>query len=113
MNDKPCVIEVNDNEFYYPCDYRDNIILVSNRLVNTGSQQIVLYADYPNYNDSYSGYPRIYMPTNNMAYYRQSYNASSTTLNVNSANFISSRYSNDLLLNIVLIFIVVLSVFKR
>lgn len=113
MNDKPCVIEVNGNEYYYPCDYRDNIIYTDNHIINTGSQQVVLYASYPNYNDNYSGYPRIYLPPNTVGYYRSAYNASASTLNVNSINFVSSRYSNDILLNIVLIFVVVLSVFKR
>lgn len=113
MNDKPCIIEINNTEYYYPCDYKDSIIQVGSSLVNTGSSQITLYRDFPTYGDNTSGYPRIVMPSNTKAYVRNSQNAIYSTLVVNSVSFNSSRYSSDYLLSVVLLGVLVCLLFKR
>lgn len=113
MNDKPCVININGTDYYYPCDSRDNIIIIGNTIVNVGSSQITLYKDFPTYGDNSSGYPRIVLPTNTKGYYRSSYNANYTTLNVNSVEFKTSSYTFSVYLMIILIGIMILNLFKR
>lgn len=113
MNDKPCVISINGTDYYYPCDSRDNIIVVDGSLINVGSAQITMYRQFPTYGDNTSGYPRIILPSNTRAYYRANYQANYTTLNVNSIEFKTSSYGMSVYLMIVLIGVMVLQLFKR
>ena len=64
MNDEPCIITVNNIDYYYPCDRRNDILHIGNSLVNVGTSTITLYHDFPTYGDNTSGYPRIALPTN-------------------------------------------------
>ena len=113
MNDKPCVIDINGTEYYYPCDRHDDIILVGSNLVNIGSSTITLYHDFPTYQDNTSGYPRITMPSNTKAYYRASNQANTSTLVVNSVEFKTTSYGLSIYLSIVLILCVIVSIFKK
>lgn len=113
MNGDGCIITINGTDYYYPCDRRDDIILVGNSLVNIGSSSITLYHDFAVYQDNTSGYPRITMPSNTKAYYRASYSANNTTLTVSSAEFKQSHMSFSVYLMIVLIGVMVLNLFKK
>ena len=113
MNDEGCVITVNGTDYYYPCDRRDDIILVNNRLVNTGSSTITLYGSWRESGVSNSGYPRISMASNTYATYQASYNSQSSTLAVNSIEFKTTHYSLSVYLLVVLIGVVVIQLFKR
>lgn len=113
MNDDPCVIEINSTEYFYPCDRRDDIILVGNSLINTSSSTITLYHEFATYQDSYSGYPRITMPSYTRAYIRSSYNGNISTLNVNSVEFKSSRFEFNIYLMIVIIGVLIFQLFKK
>lgn len=112
MND-PCVISVNGSDYYYPCDRRDDIVVVANSLVNVSSSTITLYHEFATYGDNNSGYPRITMPSYTRAYYRGSYNGSTSTLNVNSVEFKHSSYSYSIYLMIVIIGVLLLNLFKK
>lgn len=113
MNDDACIITVNNTDYYYPCDRRDDIVLVGNSLVNTSSSTITLYHEFATYQDSSSGYPRITMPSNTRAYYRSSYNANIQNLVVSSASFKSSRFEFNVYLMIVIIGVLVFQLFKK
>lgn len=114
MNNDACVITVNGDDYYYPCDKRDDIIQVGNRLVNVGSSSITLYREFVVYGDSSTGYPRIVMPTNTYAYYRSTSSSSSyQTLNVNSVEFKSTNFTFSIYLLIVIVGVLVLQLFKR
>lgn len=113
MNEDACVITINDTDYYYPCDHRDDIKLIDGHLVNTSGTQFTLYRSFPEYGDSSSGYPRIVMPSNTYAYLRSSYNGSYSTLNVSSAEFKSSQFGFDVLLLIVLVGVGVCQLFRR
>lgn len=113
MNDEACIITINNTDYYYPCDRRADIIISDNSIINTSSSTITLYHDFPEYGDNYSGYPRIYLPSNTIGYYRSSYGGNSSSLVVNSYEFKSSSFSLDFYLMIVLIGVLVINLFKR
>lgn len=113
MNDEGCIITINGTDYFYPCDRRDDIILVDGSIINTSSNTITLYHEFPEYGDNYSGYPRIYLPSNTRGYYRSSYGSNYSNLVVNSMSFQSSKYSLDFYLMIVLIGVMVINLFKR
>lgn len=113
MNDEPCVVSVNDTEYYAACNVIDYIVLVDDELINTSSSSITLYHDYPDINDNYSGYPRIQASGNQKFYYRASYNYSSSALTVNQYSIVNRHTSNDFLLTLVVIFLLVINLFKR
>lgn len=113
MNDEPCVLSVNNVNYYVACDRINDLILVDNELVNTSSSSITLYHDYPELNNSSSGYPRITASANQVAYYRGSYNGQNTALTVNSYKVINRHTSNDFMLSLVIIFCLVINLFKR
>lgn len=113
MNDEACVIKVNNTDYYYPCDRKDDIILIDNHLVNVSSSSITLYHEFVVNGDNTTGYPRITLPTNTYGYIRQTYNGNNTLLTVNSAEFITSKFSNNILLLIVLVGVGLCQLFKR
>lgn len=113
MSDKPCVVTINGSDYYYPCDRRDDIVLIDNHLVNVSSSSITLYHDFVVQGDNTSGYPRITLPSNTEGYIRSSYNSTNTTLIVNSIEWKTSRLSYSLYLDIVLIGVLLLNLFKR
>lgn len=113
MSDKPCVVSVNGTDYYYPCDRRSDIIVSDNSLVNVGSSTITLYHDFAVQGDNSSGYPRISLLSNTKGYIRQSYQSSYTTLVVNSIEWKTSQLSYSIYLNIVIIGVLLLNLFKR
>lgn len=115
MNDEPCVIQINGTNYYAACNVLDNIVFdeTNNRLINTSGSSITLYYDYPQLNDSYSGYPRIQANANQVFYYRQSYSSQNTSLNVGSYKVVNRHTSNDVLLMVVLIGVMIINLFKR
>lgn len=113
MNDEPCVLSVNNTDYYVACNVIDYIVLVDSDLINTSSSSITMYHDYPTLNDNYSGYPRITASANQKFYYRSSYNTSNTTLNVNSFDVVNRHTDNDFLLSLVIIFCLIINLFKR
>lgn len=108
-----CKIEINNTEYYYPCDYHDSLVLVGTSLINTGSSSVTLYHDFPTYGDNSSGYPRITCPANQRAYIRTSYNATQQNLVVNDLQFLDTRFNNGFLLNIVIVGCLICLLFKR
>lgn len=107
------IIEINGTDYYCPSDYVDNLVVVDNRLVNTGSNSITLYHNFRENGVSNSGYPRITCPSNTYAYITQSYNSSYQTLNVN-AYTIKNRSFNDLfLIGCVIVGILSIMLFRR
>lgn len=115
MNDEPCVIQINGTNYYAACNVLDNIVFdeTNNRLINTSGSSIVVYYDYPQLNDNYSGYPRIQANANQVFYYRNSYNGNNQSLTVNSYEVINRHTSNDFLLMVVLIGVMIINLFKR
>lgn len=113
MNDEPCVLSVNNTNYYVACNLIDSIILVDNELINTSSSSITLYHDYPELNDYNSGYPRISASSNQKFYYRSNYNGSNQALTVNDYKVINRHTSNDFLLSLVIIFCLIINLFKR
>lgn len=113
MNDEPCVLSVNNTEYYVACNSIDYIVLVGNDLINTSSSSITLYHDYPTLNDSSSGYPRILASANQKFYYRGSYSSQNVSLNVTEFSVLNKHTSNDFLLTLVIIFVLIIHLFKR
>lgn len=113
MNDKPCIVTINGTDYYYPCDRRDDLIIVGNSLVNISSSTVTLYHDFVTYQDNTSGYPRITIPSNTKAYYRANYQANNTSLVINSIEFKTTSYSYSVYLMIVIIGILLLMLFKK
>lgn len=113
MNDTPCVITINGNDYYYPCNYSEYLKVVNNRLINVGSSSITLYSSFPEYNNNNSGYPRITCPANTQAYLRQTYNGTYSTLVVNSCEFKSRQFTNDVYLLIVIVGVLLCQLLKR
>lgn len=113
MNDEPCVLSINNTDYFVACNLIDSIILVDNELVNTSSSSVTLYHDYPELNDYNSGYPRISASANQKFYYRASYNGSNQQLIVNDYSVINRHTSNDFLLSLVIIFCLIINLFKR
>lgn len=112
MNDV-CIIEINGTQYYCPADLVNYLKVIDGYLVNTGSTQITLYATLREYNNNYSGYPRITAQTNYKAYITQSYNSSPSTLSVNSFNVVSRSFSDSMLISIIGVLALVLIFFKR
>lgn len=114
MNEDPCVITINGDDYFYPCDKKDSIVIVDNHLVNTSSTAFTLYAEFPEQGNTSSGYPRIVCNSNQLAYIRQSYGSSTyQTITVNSAEFKSSHFTFDVLLLITLVGVGVCQLFRR
>lgn len=113
MNDEPCVLSVNGINYYTACDVIDDIVYIDDYLVNTSNSSITLYRNYPTYGDSTTGYPRIQANANQKFYYRSSYSANATSLTVGSFGVVNRHTSNDFLLMIVLIGVMILNLFKR
>lgn len=113
MNDEPCVVSVNGNEYYTACNVIEYIVYFDNSLVNTSNSSITLYADYPTLNDNSSGYPRITASSNQKFYYRNSYSSSNTALTVSSYKVLNRHTSNDFLLSVVILGVLVINLFKR
>lgn len=114
MAEKPCVVSINNTNYYYPCDYSDYLVVMDNSLINIGSQSINLYHDFIIYGDNTSGYPRITCPTNTKAYIRQSYSSSNyQILNVQSFEFINRNISNNILLMVIIVGVLICQLFKR
>lgn len=113
MNDEPCVISVNGSEYYVACNMLDYIVYVDNSLINTSGSSITLYHEYPDIDNYNSGYPRISASANQKFYYRQSYNSSNTSLSVSNYSVVNRHTSNDFLLSLVIIFCLIINLFKR
>lgn len=109
-----CVITLNGSDYYYPCDRKEDLVVIDNNLINVSSSTITLYSSFPSYNDNTSGYPRITCPTNTKAYVRQTYNNSNySTLVVNSMSFKSSHYGYSVYIMIVILGVLICQLFKR
>lgn len=113
MNDEPCVVEINGRDYFVSCSGVDSLIVYDGSLINTSGSSLTLYTDYPAYNDTQGGYPRITAPSNQRAYIRNTYNGTQTQLNVMAFKVKNRHVTNDFLLSIVLIGVVVISLFKR
>lgn len=113
MNDEPCIVSVNGSDYYVACNSLDYIVLLDNSLINTSNSSITMYRNYPELNDSSSGYPRISASANQKFYYRSSYNSSNTALSVNSYEIVNRHTSNDFMLSLVIIFCLIINLFKR
>ena len=113
MNDEPCVVTVNGTDYYVACNMLDYVVLVGTDLINTSGSSITMYHEYPELNNSSSGYPRISASSNQKFYYRASYNGSNTALTVNSYDVVNRHTSNDFLLSLVIIFCLIINLFKR
>ena len=114
MADGPCTVDINGTSYYAPCDSHDTLIQVGSYLINTSSSSITLYAHYPTYGDSTTGYPRIVCPTNTKAYIRQSSSSSTVqTLNVSSFKFKDYRFENSYILSVLMLGVLVCLLFKR
>lgn len=113
MNDDPCVVTVNNTDYYIACNSLEYVVKDNNRLINTSNSSITMYHDYPVLNDNTSGYPRISASANQVFYYRSSYSAQNTQLSVNQYEIVNRHTSNDILLSIVIIVCLVMNLFKR
>lgn len=113
MNDDGCVIEVNGNNYFVPCDRIDYLIVEGNSLVNVGSSTINLYSEFLTYNDSSSGYPRIICNSNTKCVYRQSYNSNVSALNVNNVSIANRNLEFSFLLNVVIVGVLICQLFKH
>lgn len=113
MADNPTVVTINDTEYYAPSDYIDNIIVVNNRLVNTGASTIYLYADFREYGNNYTGYPRITCPSNTYCYLTSSYNSNYQTLTVNKYEIKNRNFSDLFLISTVIVGLLAILIFKR
>lgn len=113
MNDDPCKVSVNGRDYYVACNMLDYIVKDGSDLVNTSGSSITLYADYPTLNDNTSGYPRISASANQKFYYRSSYSSSNTTLTVSDYQVLNRHISNDFLLSVVILGVLIINLFKR
>ena len=113
MNDEGCVIEINGNEYYCPCDSVDYLIVDNGYLINTSNSTVTLYSSYPDYYVNNSGYPRITCRSNTKAYITQSYNTQGSTLQINSYEVVNRHTPINVLLMIIMIGVNVLHMFKR
>ena len=115
MNDDPCVLQINNTNYYTPCNSMEYIVYddQNNILINTSSSSITLYYSYPVLNDNSSGYPRIQASGNQVFYYRQSYQSSNQQLQVNQFKIINQHTPTNVLLMIVMIGVTVIHLFKR
>lgn len=110
---KPCSININNSEYYVPCDRIEDLVVVDNRLINTSSSTINLYSDFINYGDSTSGYPRITCPSNTTAYIRNSYNGSQSILNVSTYDVITRSFGFEIYIFLVILGVCICQLFKR
>lgn len=110
---KPCIVEVNNNDYYIPCDRVDDLVVVDSRLINTSSSSITLYREFIQYGDNYSGYPRITCPSYTTAYYRSSSSATSSILAVSSYNVLDREFGFQPLLMVVILGVLICQLFKR
>lgn len=113
MNDEPCVVTVNNTDYYVACNVMDDIVYDGHSLINTSNSSITMYNSYPILNDNTSGYPRISAQANQKFYYRASQSSQNTTLSVNAYEIKNRHTSNDFLLSLVIIFCLVINLFKR
>lgn len=107
------IVEINGTEYYCPNDYVDDLVVVDNRLVNTGSQTITLYHEFREYGTSNSGYPRITCPSNTYAYISQSYSSSYQTLTINAYTIKNRSFSDLFLIGCVIVGILSIMLFRR
>lgn len=113
MNDEPCTVEINGRTYYVSCNILEDIVYYDESLINTSNSSITLYSDYPTINDSSSGYPRISASANQRFYIRNSYGSSNTALTVYDYRVLNRHTSNDFLLLVVLLGVMVINLFKR
>lgn len=113
MNDDPCMVSVNGRDYYVACNVLEYIVKDGSDLINTSNSSITLFAEYPELNNSSSGYPRISASANQKFYYRSSYSGSNVTLSVDSYKVLNRHTSNDFLLSVVILGVLILNLFKR
>lgn len=115
MPNNACVVKVNGNNYYCPCDRLDDIAYVDNFLVNVSNSSITLYTSFVEPNDYSSGYPRITINSLSKAVYRANYNSSSNVqaMNVISYEVVNRNFSYSILLSIVILGVLICQLFKR
>ena len=113
MADSPTIVTINGTDYYCPSDYVDNLIVVNGYLINTGSQTIYLYGDFREYNNSYSGYPRITCQANYNAYITQSYNTTSQTLSIQSFEVKNRSFNDIFLIGVIIVGLLGMILFKK
>lgn len=113
MNDEGCVISVNGNDYYVPCDRVEYLILEGNSLVNVGSQTINAYSNFLTYNDNTSGYPRIICNSNTKCVFRQSSSSNVSVLNVSNFSIVNRNLESNYLLSVIIMGVLVCLLFKR
>ena len=113
MNDKPCKIKVDGTEYYVACDDVENIVIAGSYMVNTSSGSINLYKTYPTYGDNSTGFPRWQASANQRFYYRPSNNGTIENRTVSNISVINRHISDDYLLSLVIIFCLIINLFKR
>ena len=111
MADNPCVITLNGSDYYYPCDRKDDLVLIGDALVNVSSSQIILYKNISN--DGTAVYPRVYCPTYTRAYYKSSSTSSNAYLTINSLSFKSAHYGYSVYIMLVILGVMICQLFKR
>lgn len=108
---EPCVLSINGDDYYYPCDRKDDLVVIDNMLVNISSSQIILYKNIQTGNTA--SYPRIYCPTYTKAYMRTSSTSDNNYINVNSFSFKSSNYGYSVYILLVILGVMICQLFRR
>ena len=108
-----CTIDINGDDYYYPCDRSDDIYFDGGHVINSSSSTITLYGSYQVYNDNTSGYPRITIPSYGYGYRTSSRGATPTTLQVSSYEFVNRSWDNMFLNSILILGVLVCLLFKR
>lgn len=108
-----CVVEVNGNDYYVPCDRVDYIYEIDGYLINTGSSSITLYSSFPDPNVQGSGYPRITLNSNQKGTYRSSQSSTSSTIQVNSYSVVSKNTESSSIYSILILGVLLCLFLKR
>lgn len=115
MPNNSCVVKVNGNDYYCPCDRVDDIVYIDDFLVNVSNTSITLYSSFVEPNDRYSGFPRITISPLTKAVYRANYDSSSylQAMNVSSFEVVQRDFTFSFILCIVILGVLICQLFKR
>lgn len=106
-------IEINDTEYYCGADQVQYLVYENNYIFNTSGSTITLYGSLREYGVNSSGYPRITIGSYQKAYIQQSYNSTASTLNVRSYEVVQRKFTDQYLLLVLILGILVLMFFKK
>lgn len=113
MGNDVVIITINGVDYYAGADVVDYLVVINGNLVNTSNSTITLYGSLREYNNSYSGYPRISAQSYYKATITQSYQVQPSTLVVNSYEVKQRHFQNNYLMLVLIFGVLVMLLFKR